>query len=197
MGDGTIIVFSSVLTAVIYFYDPPEDFSKLFRSIKRMKWFFLSILLVYLFINTSGSDLTVQLQEGLKRIMILIIMMLLVSWLMNKTPREQIISALIFLLSPLKILGFPTHKLALRIELVFRNFDNIQSIVVRQKDKITGDLKNVDEIGKRVSEVYFDIVEMTKTKHPDEVVLHYQSPASPIQWLLPIILFVVLFLIHH
>jgi len=197
LGDTSVIIFCCILTAVIYSCDPPEDFSKLFQTIKRMKWFFLSILLVYLFINTSNISLFLQFQEGLKRILILIILILLVSWIINKTPRDQIISALIFLLSPLKIIGFPTHKLALRIELIFRNFDEIQRFVVSQKNKVTCDIKNISEIGKALSSVYIDIVDMIETKPLDEIVVSLKSSISPLQWLFPVFLFIILFLIHN
>ena len=196
LGEGSVIVFCCLIAGIIYLLDPPEDIQSVFRSVVKMKWLFISILLVYLFLNNSNVNFTTQLYEGLKRILILIIMMLLVTWLIKKTPRDQIISALIFLLSPLRFLGLSVHTLALRIELVFRNIDDVRSIITQEKDKTFGNIKSINEIGETVSGIYSNLIHVIEEKPLHELAVEVQSPASVKQWLAPLILFVVLFLIH-
>ena len=161
-----------------------------------MKWFFLSILIVYLFINHANADFTTQLIEGSKRILILITMMLLVSWLINKTPRDQILSAIIYLLSPLKYFGFSTETMALRIELIFQNIDNVQAIVTKRKESLQKGKKNINEIGKSVSGIYFDMVNDIDEKTLEEITIKLQNPASFSDWLLPFFLFLILIMIQ-
>ncbi len=161
-----------------------------------MKWFFLSILIVYLFINNANTDFTTQLIEGSKRILILITMMLLVSWLINKTPRDQILSAIIYLLSPFKYFGFSVETMALRIELIFQNIDNVQALVTKRKESLQQGKKNINEIGKSVSGIYFDMVNDIDEKPLEEITIKLQNPASFSDWLLPFFLFSILLMIQ-
>ncbi len=161
-----------------------------------MKWFFLSILIVHLFIN-HGNNYIFQLIEGLKRIIILVVMLLMVSWLINKTPRNQIISAIITLLSPLKLLGFPIGKMALRVELVFQNIDHVQTFVSYRKDKLQQGKKNIHEIGKSISGMFFDMIDVIDEKPIHEIIIERHSPASLLDWLLPVFIFTVLFLVQN
>ena len=197
LGKVSIMIFCCVLTAAVFIIDPPQDFSKILRSIIRMKWFFLSILIVYLFINHTNTDLTTQLIEGFKRILILVMMMLLVSWLINKTPRDQILSAIIYLLSPLKYFGFSTETMALRIELIFQNIGDVQTLVTQKKESLQQRKKTVNEIGKSVSGIYFDMLDAIDEKPLDQITVKLQNPASFSDWLLPILLFSILFLIQY
>jgi len=129
--------------------------------------------------------------------MILIIMMLMISWFMSKTPRDQIISALVFLLSPLKIVRFPIETMALRIELVLRNIDDVRMMLLEKKDRMNKNIRSVTEIGESVSGLYFDIVETIDSKALEVITVDLQKQPSAKQWLLPILIFIALVLFQN
>ncbi|MFK8066660.1 MAG: hypothetical protein AB8D52_00275 [Gammaproteobacteria bacterium] len=161
-----------------------------------MKWFFLSIILVYIFIDQTNADITVRLVEGLKRVFILVILMLLVNWLLEQTPRDEIISGLIYLLFPLKLIGLPTEKIALRVELIFRYIDNSSTFVTEKKQQIRSESQSLNEVGHFVSKVFYEIIELADQKKLDKVEIKLISKVSFEQWLLPTLLFITLILIQ-
>lgn len=122
--------------------------------------------------------------------------MSVISWILDKTPRDQIISGIVFLLSPFKIFGFPSEKMALRIELIFRCLDDVQTTVIDKKEKLLSEIKKDNQIGNAVSKVYFDIMELVEEEALDEIKIDLYQKVSLKQWMFPLFLFVTLFLIQ-
>lgn len=161
-----------------------------------MKWFFLSILTVYVVIDSSDINVWLKLAAGFKRVSILVLLMLLVSWLLNKTPRNQIIAAIIFLLKPLKYLGVSVETLALRIELIFQNIETVKVFVLERKSSIKlGKISSV-EIGKNISGIYFELIKKIDENPLDAITVDLKSQAPLNQWLFPMMLFIMLYLIQ-
>lgn len=123
--------------------------------------------------------------------------MLLVSWLINKTPRDQILSAIIYLLYPLKIFGLPVNTLALRIELIFRHIDDVRMMLIQKKDNISSSVGTIAGIGNLVSGIYYELVESIDKKALNEISINIQPSAPLKQFLIPFFLFLTLYLIHN
>ncbi len=182
---------------VIYLFEPPDNLSKVLQSLIRMKWFFISILLVYLMLDKSSADIVSRITEGVGRIMVLVIMMLLVSWLMDRTPRDQILAGLIYLLKPVQMIGFPIHKFAIRVELIFQEIDFAQHLVNQKKAALLDKKLNYSEIANVLSGLYHEIVACADHSRSEPVAIDLIERVSPIQWMFPFFLFAILLIIHN
>lgn len=185
-----------MITVGLYAINPPQDHTQLLRSLLRMKWFFLSILIVYLALDPVGNTLFVQLLQGIKRVFILVLIFLLVAWLIRNTQREQIISAIIMLLSPFRTIGLPTRIIALRVELVLANITNVQTYLAGVINTSEIRKNTLKETGRDLSGLYLKMVKLADQVPLEEVVINQQIPPSFKQWLLPVCLILMFYLVH-
>jgi hypothetical protein len=161
-----------------------------------MKWFFLSILLVYLALDPGDDTFFVQLLQGIKRVFILMLIFLLVAWLIRNTQREQIISAIIMLLSPFKTIGLPTRIIALRLELVLAKMTNVQTYLTGIINTSEIRKNTLKETGRDLSGLYLKIIDLADQAPLDEVVINQQVSPTFKQWLLPACLILMFYLVH-
>ena len=80
---------------------------------------------------------------------------------------------------------------------MFQNIDNVQMLITDKKDKIQQGKKSLNEIGKSVSGIYFDMIDTIEKEPLHEITIERQAPASLFDWLLPVVLFSILFLIQN
>ena len=102
--------------------------------LKRLKWLFISILIVYLFF-TPGQLLwpdvvwspTVEgLMQGLLRVAVLVLLVAAVNILISSTDQDEFLSAILWCLRPLSFVGLPHERLAVRITLTFDEVSQIR-----------------------------------------------------------------------
>ncbi|MDX2477872.1 MAG: hypothetical protein QNL05_10975 [Gammaproteobacteria bacterium] len=116
-----------VLPLIYLFYRHPEPGRQAILLAKRLRWFFLSILILYLWFY-PGSELIPMMGrfspsvEGINEAVLRITSLLLVIsysvFLVQLTPRDDIICGIQFILSPLSYLRIDTSRFALRLGLV-------------------------------------------------------------------------------
>jgi energy-coupling factor transporter transmembrane protein EcfT len=119
----------------------PELVVVVFRLVKRLRWFFLSILILFIWftpgspaIHTDGSTpiMGTGLMMGLQRILALIIVVGYSGLLLRLSSRAEIITGIYTLLTPLKKLGVDSGKLAVRLGLVLEyvpRFEEMQQSI--------------------------------------------------------------------
>ncbi|MFV2059025.1 MAG: hypothetical protein ACC707_21415, partial [Thiohalomonadales bacterium] len=121
----------------------------------RLKWLFFSILLIYLLL-TPGRPIFESLHSwftyeglylGLLRVSALVVLILAVNLLIQVKQQAELSYAIIWLLSPLKYLGFPVDKLAIRISLTFKYVDELQTTLIKIKGQ-NADQHNEDNYTK-------------------------------------------------
>ena len=111
------------------------------RLLYRMRWLFLSIAVIYLWL-TPGTPLIPSLPsfaewlptvegfwQGLLRSASLALMVTAASVLLAITPRDEILSALHWMLSPLRLLRFPHERFAVRAALSLEAVTQVQTHV--------------------------------------------------------------------
>lgn len=197
LGNTSTLIFIGCLCLALYWLDPPADVQQIKRNIIRLKWLYLSIILVYLFSNSSADQgylLTFWL--GFERILILIVILALLGWLMQKTSREALISALINLLSPFRFIGFPVYKLALRIELVLREVDDIRQRLINQVSGFSLKHFDVKKVAVMLAELFQEIESYADNRSLDTIQLNLSDKPVWIAWALPIGLFFLLLVIN-
>lgn len=137
-----------------------------------------------------------QLLQGSKRVLILLLIFLLVAWLIRTTPREQLIAALITLLAPFRIFRLPTNKIALRIELVLANLTTVQKCISETVTNVNIRKNSIKETATHLSGLYQKMVNAADQDPLEVLNITHQVPPVLKQWLLPLFLFIVLYLIH-
>jgi energy-coupling factor transporter transmembrane protein EcfT len=109
-------------------------FNSFLRVVKRMRWLFISIFIIYAF-GTPGeyiqqfpvnvSPTYEGLQLGLSQISKLLIALALLSILFATSTKENLMSGLYLLLSPLKLLGFDVERFTARLILTLDYVENL------------------------------------------------------------------------
>lgn len=131
------LVFGIAIMSIGYLFSHPriELWQMNLQMLKRMKWLFLSLLIVYLWFtpgspilfNIAGASPTWQgLQLGGLKIGSLIIIVLAVNLLIRPTSKEALICGLLWWLTPLRWFGVPNERLAVRIVLTFNMIAEMQ-----------------------------------------------------------------------
>ncbi len=115
----TVLYLSELLRGV------PTQLPNALKMLKRLRWLFLSILIVYLFF-TPGVLLIPDvlwgptqegLLQGLLRIAVLVLIVAAVNVLISSTEQAEFLSAVNWCLQPLSWLGLSHERLAVRISL--------------------------------------------------------------------------------
>lgn len=133
---GILLVFSVV--AIKRF----QSLELSLRILKRMKWFFLSILVLYLWftpgapllgISAAGMPTVEGVSTGLLRVMSLVLVIFAVNYFVTAIARTSLVEAIVWLLYPVKWLGIENTTIALRIALVLELIPRVQNIVLDVK----------------------------------------------------------------
>lgn len=107
------------------------------RGLRRMRWFFLSIAVLYLWF-TPGEPLVADIGwlpslEGawlaLRRCTVLALMILAVFLLLGSTPRDQLTAGLLRLSAPLRLLGLAPERFARRLVAALDAVPGMQALV--------------------------------------------------------------------
>jgi hypothetical protein len=134
MGNGQVLLAGVSLVLPLYIFGNNIHFHSSLVMLKRLKWLFVSILIVYLFF-TPGQLLwpdvvwspTVEgLTQGLLRVAILVLLVAAVNLLISSTEQDDFLSAILWCLWPLSFVGLPHERLAVRITLTFDEVSQIR-----------------------------------------------------------------------
>lgn len=143
LGKPIQLVLALLITIVLALQAQASNLLVALRMLKRLRWLFLSILLVYVFLSPGVASWFTQgveamdwggLNHGLLRIASLVLIVVAVNILVLPIPREQLVAAIISLLRPLCLLGFPHERLALRIALVLEITPQVRNLYQQQRD---------------------------------------------------------------
>lgn len=106
--------------------------SHFFRLMRRLKWFFLVMLLIFVF-NTPGEHIAhwsfslkptyEGLQMGAEQVLRVAVMLAAISIVLTHNTKQQLISGLYFLLQPLTYFGFDVQRFAARLWLTLHYVD--------------------------------------------------------------------------
>jgi len=122
----------------------------LWRSLSRLRWLFLSILILYSWMQPSGLvhdswAWVTGLLAGLQYCSILILLVASVVVLLETTPLPQLVEAIYWLVKPLSLLGLKRDKLALRLALVIETLADMRQ---RWQSEVKPDLAGFSLVDK-------------------------------------------------
>lgn len=123
--------------------------NQFFRSIKRLKWFFLVLIIIFAF-NTPGEHVMVSsalisptyegLVAGGMQALRIMVMLAALSLVLACNTRQQLISGFYFLFSPLNYLGLDVARFAARLWLTLHYVESQQE---KDKQQFFNYLKNM------------------------------------------------------
>lgn len=194
------------------------------KMLLRLKWFFISILLIYYLYtpdvphtaHTIISQIGGRIIPGLFRIAVLIIILFSVNLFIKTTSKEQILSALLWLFSPLKYFSIKTERISLRAVLTleyiealsqrltdykekksFQSYTDSNSSVASKKPIINFYLKKkwaFLHLIKHSGIILHEILEEADTTSGQSYTIDYLESPKAIQFIIPLTLCLIFFL---
>lgn len=201
-GHAAQLVFATLLVAVGYGVTANAQIKVAWPLLRRMRWLFLSLLVVYLWF-TPGQPLLPAIAsqptlegvlEGLQRISALALLALAASLLIQSMTREALIAALYRLLSPLRWLRVQPERIAVRITLTLEAVTEVQQLLTEQlREHPANASRNPVARISAVSAGLFQAV-ITRAENTPCTTLNITTGARPptVQWLMPLALGAVL-----
>ena len=189
------------------------------RIIKRMKLFFISILVLYLWFTPGVPVIDVSLPgvptiEGIKtgmlRVMSLVLIIFAVNYFVTTIARTRLVEAIIWLLHPVKWIGIDNKTIAVRIALLLELIPRVQNIVMDVKqdylEKATNTVNRESSVVKNrliaklslfsqlVEQLFVRVVDEAINMPHEKVELATSSNPPVLQWAFPVILTALFFL---
>lgn len=199
-GDVANILVAAAVLMFLYLKLDSHAWPTAWRLLRRMRWLFLSIAVIYLWL-TPGVPLipgipsfaewlpTVEgLWQGVLRTMSLALMVTAASLLLSVTSRDEVLSALHWMMAPLGWLKFPHERFAVRAALSLEAVTQVQSHVraaLAAGGKAAGP---VDRIGSVAGAIFGTVTGEAECASCEPIMLTRQTPPPLIQWGFPLLL---------
>ncbi|MBL1259473.1 MAG: hypothetical protein COB33_002945 [Thiotrichaceae bacterium] len=194
------LFISSLLLALLYLRDGGAHLSSALVMLRRMRWFLLSILLIFCWLTPgtpviqwpalSGWLPTHEgISSGLLRVMALVLVIGSVNLLLSSLSRQELLTAIYFLARPLQLIGVKAEKVALRMTLVFDAMAEVQQMVTQYLPEKGHVPRRLDSMGLLASSVLNAVIARAGQAPQEEVVVLSALERPPLwQWCLPILL---------
>jgi energy-coupling factor transport system permease protein len=166
------------------------------RMLIRLRWLFASILVIYFWFTPgetpviAGFDSTwlpslAGMHLGAQRVATLVLIVMAVNLLLAVTMRPDLLSALVWLGYPLKYLGVPAERLALRLVLTLETVPEVQTLLEQRLGELRGG-KGIRGIGDSLASLFTDITQRVAALPTRQV--NIALPVTPAlwQWFIPL-----------
>lgn len=201
LGDVANILVATAVLMFLYLKLDGHAWRTAWRMLRRMRWLFLSITVIYLWL-TPGVPLipgipssyaawlpTVEgLWQGALRIMSLALMVTAASLLLSVTPRDEVLGALHWMMAPLGLLRFPHERFAVRAALSLEAVARVQSHVRAALAAGGESAGPVARIGAVAGAIFGTVTGEAECASCEPIMLTEQSPPPLMQWGLPLLL---------
>ena len=209
LGDAANILIGAAILSCLYVRVNGRGWHQAWRLLRRMRWLFLSIAVIYLWL-TPGIPLfpittdfaewlpTVDgLWQGGLRIVALALMVVAASLLLHITARDQVLGALRWLLTPLSVVGFPHERFAVRAALTLEAVTRVQEQVRSELATFPETIKPLTRIGAVAAAVFGVVIREADVAPCESIELPAQHPPPLLQWGIPLMLCAVMTLTAH
>lgn len=200
MGDVANILISVAVLAVLYMKLDDKVWRPAWKLLRRMRWLFLSIAIIYLWLtpgvpllpgNPSLAEWLPTLEglwQGTLRILSLALMVTAASLLLSVTSRDEILGALHWMLAPLGLLNIPNERFAVRAVLCLEAVGQVQSHVRAALEASLETTGPLARIGAVAGAVFGMVTGAAECAPCEPIMLTKQSAPSLVQWGLPLLL---------
>jgi len=182
------------------------------RIIRRMKWLFLSILVIYFWFTPGdpiiGKSLsympTIQgVHMGILRVLSLILIIFALNYFVSAIARNRLVEAIIWLLNPLSRIGFDCRALAIRVALVLELIPRVQQIVLDLKQTYNAESlleetrkdsfrwhqvlsSRISAISRMIELLFEKVVGEALNMRSESISVSLMSAPPLLQWVLPL-----------
>lgn len=199
------MLLASLALLAVYARQDITAIRKAATMVYRMRWFFLSLLLVYGWLTPDPlSEQSIHwgwpsedgLTAGIRQIYGLILIIVAVNLLLVTSRREELLQAIYWLALPLAWLGLSPARLALRLVLVLDRVaivrEQADQVLVEQKSVTGGRWARIVSVATRVFRQTLDRADSLANED-----IIFQPLAAPPwhQWILPLVLIPILLLL--
>lgn len=201
----SVIIFS---LGLLVFKERPLLHSSL-KMLWRLKWLYISIFIVYGWftpgevvvslqgINTSYLPTVEGLQMGSLRICVLIAIVSLISSLLQTIEKEKLVSAIMWLSTPLKIVGFDAQRfsllLVLSLDKVLVSETTLRECLQDNKQQ-AGLLNSASRV---IAKALANVENVAEQERTADINISDISAPPLWQWLLPLMLATILYLLSY
>ena len=195
-----LLLSLSVLTEV--YLSASLSIRKCWALIRRMRWFFLSILVIY-FWFTPGQAFSPALANalwfpsvdgvelGLIRVACLVLIIAAVSALLQSTRREQLFTAIYSLFAWTRYLGLSPERFAVRATLTLETMTKVQAMIATTKEQLEPESAaktRIASLANATSGVFVNVYKSAQRAELTAVTLQDAEPLALWQWLYPLCL---------
>ena len=178
------------------------------RMLKRLRIFFISILLIYGWFTPGTPVIVVEylqalipvqegLIEGAYRISALCIMIWAVSYLLQSTSSNELIAALVWFFRPLSVFDNLHERLALRMTLVLQSVDKVSELISSQRDQLKTGKNRITQLVDAIGGGFQSGLERAETQREETIIIHIAEAPAWKAWLLPLGLLLMLLGVSH
>ncbi|MBK8162623.1 MAG: hypothetical protein IPK65_05600 [Gammaproteobacteria bacterium] len=199
-GNGMDLLCGGLLLAAAYLSTSPRLLLPAVRMVSRLRWFLLSILIVYGWFTPGQPLLGAEsarfadlwpsregMEAGLLRAALLMAIVAGANLLLRTTSREQLLLAVYSMARPLALCGVSRERLAVRMVLVIEALDPVRRIVTEQMAAAPGGRPDLRTAGRFASGVMQNVVREAEAVAGGSVQLSgHDTP--PAQWIYPALL---------
>ena len=198
LGGAVDILVGAVVVGFLHAGCGGQAWPSAWRLLRRMRWLFLSIAVIYLWLTPGVPLLPVStrfaewlptvdgLWQGGLRIAALALMVIAASLLLQVTPRDQILAALRWLLAPLGLMGFPHERFAVRAALSLEAVTKVQANVRSAMADVPDTIKPMARIGVVTAAIFRVVMQGAENSPCVAILLPAQRPPSLLQWSVPL-----------
>ncbi len=200
LGNLTQLAIAAFLLFIFYVIAGLACLANALPMLRRMRWFFLSIVVVYAWLTPGralfGENALMHwwmpsiegVLLGGHRLLALMMMVLAVQWLLWVTTRTQLVSALYWLSTPLMMIGFSRERFVVRIALVLATLEGVQGHIGEQLKKTElkrGDLRGYATVA---AALVTDVLLRGEQEHCQVIEVDVEAAPPLLQWLWPLAL---------
>jgi hypothetical protein len=194
------LIVGALLLVTLYCLAKPAYLISAFGMIRRMRWFFLSIFIIYSWLTpgqavafpftayASWLPTTEGIVSGLMRAASLSLILMGVNLLLRCTSRQQLVMALYWLASPLRVLGISRERLSIRIALVLEMIGEVQEVVRDAFAEVRGRVRSLDDIGAFAAGVFHKVTRHAENMPVNSITIDGCHAPAALQWLLPVMM---------
>lgn len=206
-GGNQVLLAGVLLIVPLYFFEGGVHVKNAYVMLKRLKWLFLSILIVYLFF-TPGRLLFIDLYwgptieglfQGLLRIAVLLLLVAAVNLLISSTKQDDLLSAILWCLRPLALFGIPHERLAVRISLTLDAVSHVRQDFRHQarEESATKKQSGLSVISSTAHRLFQSAIHSAEATPVREINLPEETSPPLLQWLIPFALSILFAVIHY
>lgn len=203
--DWQSVAVAAVMALSLILIKARQVFPGLLKMIWRLKWLYLSILIVYGWF-TPGPVLFEQtlidsrflpsingLYSGLLRVSVLVAIVSMVSALLQTSERSEMVSAVAWLTRPFIIMGLNPQQFSLLLVLTLERVLELQKLIQREMRRLEEKANLFTRATTLLDRLLMDIESSAMTLEEEQIVLPAMMAPAIWQWLMPVLLAIVFY----